>query len=278
MVAGFTFMGTELIGLTAGEAENPKINVPKAIRSVFWRIILFYVGSILIVGSLIKFNDPALMGIDTTNIATSPFTLVFERAGLTAAAFLMNGVILSSILSGGNAGIYGASRMLYSLSLKGKAPKVFSKVNKRGVPVNAILLTAAVASLCFLSAFFEDQIVYTILLSAAALTGFIVWIGIAICHYRFRKAYIKQGRSLSDLTYVAKWYPFGPIFAGVICIIVLFGANIWVFQYFTWFSFITNYLTIPLFLAVFLGYKFVKKTKLVRLEDCDFTSGIEGKK
>ena len=272
LVAGFSFSGTEIVGLAAGESEDPEKNVPKAIKVVFWRILLFYICAIVIIGFLIPFTNENLLKSGANNIAYSPFTMVFEKCGLAIAASVMNAVILTSVISCGNSGLYVASRMLYSLSKEGKAPKFLSKVNKHGVPTNALYITALVACSAFLASLVGDGKIYYILYNASGITAFFAWLGISICHYRFRRAYVAQGRDLNDLKFKAKFYPFGPIIGIVLCIIVIFGANIWVFQAetFSWFDFLSNYICIPLFICMFLGYKFVKKTKLVPLKECDF--------
>jgi Amino acid transporters len=272
LVAGFSFSGTEIVGLAAGESENPEENVPKAIKTVFWRILLFYMGAIIVIGFLIPFTDPNLLKSGADSIAYSPFTIVFQKSGLAIAASLMNAVILTSVLSCGNSGLYVASRMLYALAKGGKAPKFLSKVNKRGVPTNALYATTIVACSAFGASLIGDGKIYYILYNASGITAFFAWLGIGICHYRFRKAYLAQGRKLEDLKYKAKWYPFGPIMAIILCTIVIFGSNIWIFQAetFSWFDFITNYLCIPIFICLFIGYKIVKKTKTVPLTECDF--------
>lgn len=272
LVTGFSFSGTEIVGLAAGESEDPEKNVPKAIKVVFWRILLFYICAIVIIGFLIPFTNENLLKSGANNIAYSPFTMVFEKCGLAIAASVMNAVILTSVISCGNSGLYVASRMLYSLSKEGKAPKFLSKVNKHGVPTNALYITTLVACSAFFASLVGDGKIYYILYNASGITAFFAWLGISICHYRFRKAYVAQGRDLKDLKFKAKFYPFGPIIGIILCIIVIFGANIWVFQAetFSWFDFLSNYICIPLFICMFLGYKFVNKTKLVPLEDCDF--------
>jgi len=198
--------------------------------------------------------------------------MVFERFGLAFAASVMNAVILTSVLSCGNSGLYVASRMLYSLAKEGKAPKFLSKVNKRGVPINALYATTLVACSAFFASLIGDGKIYYILYNASGITAFFAWLGIGICHYRFRKAYIAQGRDLKDLKFKAKFYPYGPIISIIICVIVIFGANIWIFQAetFSWFNFITNYICIPIFICLYFGYKFIKKTKIVPLEECNF--------
>ena len=99
MIAGFSFQGTEMIGVAAGESENPKENVPKAVNNIFWRILLFYLGSFTVIGFLIPYTDPNLLNSSVENISISPFTLVFERFGLPAAAGILNAVILTAVLS-----------------------------------------------------------------------------------------------------------------------------------------------------------------------------------
>ncbi|MBF0207826.1 MAG: amino acid permease, partial [Oligoflexia bacterium] len=121
MVAGFSFQGTELVGIAAGESEHPEKDIPRAINSVFWRIIIFYVGAIIVIGCIIPYTDPNLLNGSVENVAISPFTLVFKRAGLAFAASLMNAVILTAVLSCGNSGMYAATRMLYAMATEGKA-------------------------------------------------------------------------------------------------------------------------------------------------------------
>jgi lysine-specific permease len=272
LVAGFSFQGTEGVGLAAAETADPSKNVPKAIKSVFWRILLFYIGSIFVVGTLISYTDPNLMHGDESHIAFSPFTMVFQqlpRFGYYAAN-LMNAVILSSVLSAGNSSMYVASRMLYAMSHSQKAPRIFGKLNRRGVPVAALWATGLVSATAFFSTLVGDQKIYQIFYNASSLSGFLIWLGIAICHLRFRQAWIAQGRSLDELKFKAKFYPYGPWLAIVLFVMVLFGANIGVFQtpVFSWFDFITGYLMIPGFLIFYLGHKYWNKTRVVPLGEC----------
>ncbi|MGG3495802.1 amino acid permease [Peribacillus simplex] len=225
LIAGFSFQGTELVGIAAGESENPEKNVPNAIRQVFWRILLFYIGAILILGLLIPYTSPSLLNGDVENISVSPFTLVFERAGFAFAASVMN----------------------------------------------ALILTALIGGLAFLTSIFGDH-VFTWLLNASGLTGFIAWIGIAISHYRFRRAYVAQGGDINELKYKAKWFPFGPILSLVLCMGVIAGQNYEAFLSgsIDWYGVAVSYIGLPLFLAIWLGYKIYHKTKLISLKDCQF--------
>jgi lysine-specific permease len=277
MIAGFSFQGTELVGIAAGESEDPKTNVPKAIRQVFWRILLFYILSIIVIGLLIPYTDGRLVSSDIQDIAVSPFTLVFEKAGLAFAASVMNAVILTSVLSAGNSGMYACTRMLWVLAQEGKAPKFLAEVNKRGIPTNALYITTLVGMLAFLSSLFGDGTVYVWLLNASGMSGFIAWLGIAICHYRFRKAYTAQDGNIDDLPYKAKLFPFGPLLAFALCIIIIFGQNYNAFLGDTidWNGVLVSYIGLPLFLILWLGYKFAYKTRIVPLEECDLSPGNE---
>ncbi|MCI1945115.1 amino acid permease [Clostridium luticellarii] len=266
LIAGFSFQGTELVGIAAGESEDPGKTIPKAINTIFWRILLFYIGTIFVVGALIPYMNA---GVDT-----SPFTLVFQRAGIAGAASLMNAIILTSVLSAGNSGMYASSRMLYSMAKDKKAPVWLARVNSRGVPVNSLILTTIVASACFLTGLYAETTVYVWLVAASGLAGFVAWLGIALCHYRFRKAYTAQKRDFSKLKYKAKLFPLGPIIALILCIIVILGQGITYFQAskIDWSGVVSSYIGLPLFAGLWLWYKKRYHTDVVKLEDVDFDS------
>lgn len=272
MIAGFSFQGTELIGIAAGESENPRKNVPIAIRQVFWRILMFYVLAIFVIGMLIPYTDPRLLQNDATDVSVSPFTLLFERAGLAFAASLMNAVILSAVLSAGTSGMYASTRMLHSLAEQGKAPRLFARVSRNGVPRNALLATTAVGALCFFTSLVGDKALYSWLLNTSGMCGFIAWLGIAVSHYRFRQGYLAQGRRLEDLPYRAKLFPFGPLLAFALCLVITLGQNYAALfgpNGVDWLGLAATYISLPLFLAVWLGYRFKHRSRLVKLKDMD---------
>lgn len=275
MVAGFSFIGVEATAIAAGECVDPEKTVPKAINSVFWRILLFYIGAIFIVATLIPYTDPNLLNADIDNVAVSPFTIIFERSGIAMAASIMNAVILTSILSCGNSTIYSASRLLYSMSNSGKAPKVLGKVSRKGVPVFAVIFTALIACVCFLTSLNSDSAVYTWLYNATGLTGFLTWFGICICHLRFRKAFRAQGKSLSELKYKSKFFPFGTWYSLIICGAVILGQGYYAFTStgIDWYGVVVAYIGLPIFIALYLIRKVVKKTKIVPVERMNLSRG-----
>lgn len=276
LIAGFSFQGTELIGITAGESENPEKNIPKAIKQVFWRIVVFYILAIFIIGLIIPYTSPQLLGADITEVAKSPFTLVFEKAHWTFAAALMNAVILTSILSAGNSGMYASTRMLYAMGKDGLAHKNLGTTNKNGVPIFSLVITAAVVFVIFIVQSTHEKAV-DFVLAASGLTGFIAWLGIAISHYRFRRAYTVQGKKLSDLIYKAKWFPFGPLFALFLCALVIIGQDSkLIFEgVFDWKGIAITYMGIPFFLGFYIYHKLKYKTKLIPLKEVNLSKEID---
>ncbi|KAF9910750.1 hypothetical protein BX616_010786 [Lobosporangium transversale] len=272
--AGFSFQGAELVGIAAGETKNPRKNVPRAIRQVFWRIIMFYILTILIIGMTIPYDDESLAN-EKGDIKSSPFTRVFVQAGISVGGDIMNAIILVAVLSAGNSGLYASSRALHTLSKEGNAPKFLGYVNRWGVPVYCVLATALVGCLAFIVSLRQigQGEAYNWLLALASTTGFIAWLGIAFCHIRFRMAYKAQGRSLQDLPFVSRLYPFGPIYTIVICLIILFGQGYTAFTPFNVKAFLSAYVTLPFVVILYFGNKFWAKTKILKLVDVDLDTG-----
>ena len=271
LVAGMSFQGTEMVGITAGESQDPAKSVPKSIKSTFWRILVFYLLSIFVMACILPYTDKNLLSSNVQDVSMSPFTIVFRRAGLAAAASIMNAVVLTALLSAANSGLYASTRMLYTQAKEGYAWKIFGYVNKRGIPVYAMFGTLAISLLVFLTQFLGKE-AYNYLISASGLSGFIAWLGIAIAHFRFRRAFIKQGHSLAELKYKALLFPFGPIFAFVLCLIAVGGQNIDAFVHWNWESILITYMSVPLFVVLFIYYKVKYKTHLIPLDEVDLTN------
>ena len=232
---------------------------------------MFYILAIFVIGMLIPYNEPSLLQNDASDINVSPFTLLFERAGFAAAASVMNAVILTAILSAGNSGMYASTRMLYTLAMQGKAPRLFARLSASGVPRNALYATTLVGALCFFTSIVGDSTLYTWLLNTSGMCGFIAWLGIAVSHYRFRKGYLAQGGRLADLPYRAKLFPFGPLFAFSLCLVITLGQNYQAFigNGIDWAGLIATYISLPLFLAIWFGYRLKKGARLVPYQAMD---------
>lgn len=273
LIAGFSFQGTELVGVAAGEADNPQKAIPQAIKRTFWRLVIFYILAIGIISFLIPYTSDILVN-KNSDIAVSPFTIVFKNAGLTYAATIMNAVILIAILSACNASMFSATRIMWHLSNTKQAPQVFRKISRQGVPVNALLITALVGCLFFLTSFLQNGSVFIWLVNISSLAGFIAWFGIALSHYRFRRACYKQGLNLQTLPYRAKWFPVAPILAmGLIAVIVLGQEfNDILAGEITWQKFLATYIGFILFLILLIGHRLIKRSKLIPLAKCDVSA------
>ena len=272
LIAGFSFQGTELVGVAAGEADNPRKSIPLAIKRTFWRLVIFYILAIGVISFLIPYTSDILVNTKS-DIAISPFTIVFKNAGLNYAATIMNAVILIAILSACNSSMYSATRIMWHLSNTGQAPKAFKHINRKGLPLNALLITAFVGCFFFLTSFLDNGTVFIWLVNISSLAGFIAWFGIALSHYRFRRAYNKQGLDLKKLPYRAKWFPIAPLLAMLLIAIIILSQefNSIISGKITWSSFFATYIGFFLFLALLILYKVIKRSKIIPLEKCDVT-------
>ena len=195
----FAFGGIELIGMAAAEAENPEKTIPKAINQVVFRILIFYVGSLTILLSLVPWNQLELGGLDK-----SPFVMIFSQLGIGWAAHLLNFIILTAALSVYNSGMYANSRMLFGLAKQGNAPKVFARTNKQGVPVPAVLLSALLIFGCVLLNYFAPENALSNLIYIVVGALVLNWAMIALTHLKFKQA-IKQQQAESK--FPALWSP-----------------------------------------------------------------------
>ncbi|KAI8618836.1 amino acid permease/ SLC12A domain-containing protein [Chytriomyces sp. MP71] len=272
-IAFFAFGGTELVGVSAGEVENPRKNVPIAINQTFWRILIFYVSSIGIIGLLIPNNDPSLsLSASSGDVSIAPFTLILQRAGFTSAANVMNLVILSAVVSTANSAMYAASRTLMALSMRGQAPRIFGLVNHNGIPVYALGMTVAIGSIAFLGIALGEGALFNWLLTITGTSGLLTWMSISVCHLRFRAAFKAQGKSRSTLPYLAPFYPYSDYAAIIMGLFILIGQAVSAL-----YSpsvdvsvLVSVFGGVPLFFGLLVGYKFLFGTTLVPLRDCNF--------
>jgi len=203
VVVMFSFGGTELIGITAGEAADPRNSIPRAVRQVMWRILLFYVGALTVMMIIYPWNKVGMEG--------SPFVMIFSNLGIGSAATILNIVILSAAISVYNSGIYSNGRMLYSLAEQGNAPQIFLRLSGNKVPVIAILFS----SFCTLAAvavnYWIPDGAFMQVMAVATTAATITWVMIVLVHLRFRKAH--QATS-NGLFFKAPFYPY----ANYICV------------------------------------------------------------
>ena len=203
----FSFGGLELVGITAAEADQPRQSIPRAINQVVYRILIFYVGALGVLLALYPWDQlVAILGAAGDPYSSSPFVLIFSLLGRDTAAHVLNFVVLTAALSVYNSGVYANSRMLYGLAEQGDAPAALMMVNRRGVPVLAVALSALVTLLCVLLNYLLPRGALVLLMSLVVASLVINWAMISLTHLRFRRACQQQRRTP---TFRALWSPFG---------------------------------------------------------------------
>ncbi|KND89239.1 putative proline-specific permease put4, partial [Tolypocladium ophioglossoides CBS 100239] len=275
--ATFSYGGSEMVVVASGETENPRRNIPKAIRRVFWRIAIFYVLSIFLVGLCVSSKDPKLLNAISSSApgaAQSPFVIAINNAGIKTLPSIINGVVLSSAWSAGNSFFYASTRVLYASALDGKAP-AFLKFERYGVPYACVAATAAISCLVYLNVNNQSAEVFFWISNLSAVSTLIVWASVSYTYLRFYHGLRHNGVSRDTLPYKSPLQPFLSYFCIVFCIVIAFfnGFDAFFPGKFSAKSFLPPYIDIPIFLSLFLGYKFFKKTKFVRLEEMDIWSG-----
>ncbi|KZF24612.1 amino acid permease [Xylona heveae TC161] len=283
VTAAFAFAGTELVGLAAAETANPRKSLPTAIKQVFWRITLFYVVSLIIVGLLVPYNDPRLLGKSSADAKASPFVLAIYDAGIQVLPSIMNVVIMIAVLSVGNSAVYGSSRTLAALANQGQAPKILGYIDRTGRPIISILVASSLGFLAFLAASSKEGEAFTWMLALSGLSSIFTWGSINLAHIRFRRAWRVQGHSLDELAFrsqpgiVGSWIGF------------ILNCLVLVAQFWTGFApegykdmstndlvqnFFEGYLAAPVVIAFYIPYKLYYKTPFMRARDIDLHTGI----
>ncbi|KAI9742001.1 MAG: hypothetical protein M1834_000390 [Cirrosporium novae-zelandiae] len=262
----YHYGGTESIAITAGETKNPARNLPRVVKNVFWRILLFYILSVLLIGLNVPYTYPNL---STKTTATSPFTIVFQQAGSKAAGSFINAVIMTSVLSAGNHALFAGTRLLYTLAVDGHAPMLFAKLNRHQVPWIAVLSTSIITGLCFGSSFIGAGTLWTWLQNIVGVSNQLAWIAIGITSLRFRSAIHMQGKS--HLLPFRNWtYPVGPWLCVVFNIVIVLVQGWSCFSpKFDVASFFSYYIELPIMLVMYVVWKLVRGTKIVKLSEMD---------
>lgn len=266
VTASFAYGGTESIAVTAGETQNPAKNLPKVVRNVFWRILLFYILSVLLIGLNVPYNYPNLSEKST---ATSPFTIVFTQAGSNAAGSFINAVIMTSVISACNHALFAGSRLMYTLAVDGYAPRFLGNLNRFKVPWVAVLATSAISSLCFGASYIGAGQLWSWLQNLVGVSNQLSWICIGLASLRFRAGIKAQG--LEHLLPFRNWtYPVGPILAvGLNIVLVLVQGWSCFSPTFSAVDFVSFYVELPIMLVMFLFWKLLKRTKFVHLDRMD---------
>lgn len=263
VTAAFSFAGSELVGLAASESVEPRKSVPKAAKQVFWRITLFYILSLLMVGLLVPYNDKSLIGASSVDAAASPFVIAIKTHGIKGLPSVVNVVILIAVLSVGNSAIYACSRTIVALAEQRFLPEIFSYVDRKGRPLVGIAVTSAFGLIAFVAASKKEGEVFNWLLALSGLSSLFTWGGICICHIRFRKALAAQGRGLDELSFKSPTGVWGSYW-GLFMVIIMFIAQFYVALFPVGDSpsaegFFEAYLSFPLVMVMYIGHKIYKR-------------------
>ncbi|KAN0094549.1 Amino acid permease/ SLC12A domain containing protein, partial [Tylopilus felleus] len=270
--AAFSLSGIELIAVTAAEAKQPRTNIIKAMKTVIFRMLFFFIASVIVVGMLVPSNDPALFQ-PGESAGQSPFVIAFERAGVKVLPSIVNAVLVTSTLSAANTFVFTGSRVLYGLAVQRKAPKILATCTKDGLPWVAVLVSWSFSFLAFMTLAASSATVFNWFISLATMCGFIGWVILNLTYLRYyyglrRQDIVTRGVYRSPLQpYAAIWAIFW------ICFFILM-SDISGFWKWNTSKFITAYINLPIFLALYLGYKLYYKTKMRPLGQLDFVSNI----
>lgn len=277
--AAFAFSGTELVGLAAAESANPRKTLPKATKQVFWRITLFYVISLTLVGLLVPYNDDRLFSSSSVDASASPFVISIKNAGIKGLPSVMNVVIMVAVLSVGNSSVFGSSRTLAALAAAGQAPKIFGYIDKRGRPLVGIIIQCIFGLLCFLSASKAEGDIFNWLLALSGLSSLFTWASINWALLRFRRALSVQGRGTEELTFVSQVGIGGAIYGVGLNVLVLI-AQFWIALFPLGglpdaLAFFLAYLGAPIVLVFYLGHKIWTRNWrwFIRAKDIDVDTG-----
>ncbi|MBF6029304.1 amino acid permease [Pseudomonas sp. P115] len=229
LAVAFAFAGTEVIGIAAGETSDPRKNVPRASKATMMRLAIFFVGTIIVIATLLPREQAGL--------SESPFVTVFSKIGIPYAADIMNLVIITALISAANSGLYASARMLWTLGDQGQLPKIFCRLTKAGIPLNAIIFSMLGGLTSLFSSFFAADTVYLALVSIAGVAIVIVWMAIAASQMAFRRRFLAEGGQLASLGYKVRWYPWVPLIAltscGLACVGIAFDPQQRIALYFS---------------------------------------------
>jgi yeast amino acid transporter len=283
VTAAFSFAGTELIGLAAAETANPRKSLPTALKQVFWRITLFYIVALTLVGLLVPHTDPRLVGGNSdADASASPFVIAIEEAGIQVLPSVMNAVILTAVLSVGNSAVFGSSRTLAALANLRQAPKIVGYVDRKGRPLVAIAIASAFGLIAFLADLPEQGAVLDWLMAISGLSTIFTWGSICVCHIRFRRAWAARGRSVSELPFQSQVGVVGS-WVGITLNVLVIIAQFWVGAFpIGWQeltsaqvtqNFFHKWVGAPCVLAFYIFHKLYFRTTFVRIRDMDVDTG-----
>ncbi|KAG2130717.1 amino acid permease [Suillus clintonianus] len=274
--AAFSFIGTEVVTMAAAEMKNPRYAMPRAIRTVCIRILLFYIGGVFVIGLLVPSNNP-LLSLYSSNISSSPFVIAINQAGIKYLPSILNAVILTSAWSASSSDLYLSSRGLYGLAAAGNAPKFFMRTSRSGHPYVAVIFCSLFSLLSYMVVNTSSGIVFTWFSNMTATAGLLAWFCIGVTYIRFRRGLLAQGYDRKRLPYASRLQPYASWWVIASSLVTLLFSGWQVFLKANWSNatFVTTYLPVILFPVLYATAKCVMRVPLVKPSEMDFKSGTE---
>jgi amino acid transporter len=270
--AGFSYQGTELVAIAAGETENPRKNVPSAIRKTFYRILFFFIFTVFFIGLLVPYDNPDLLS-SASDATASPFVIAANLAGVKVLPGLINAILLFVVLSAANSNVYSGSRILVGLANEGAAPRFLRRTSEKGVPYIAVVATSAFGLLAFLNLSSNGGTVFNWFLNISSVAGFISWACINGCHIRFMHVLAQRGISRDTLPYKAVFQPWFAWYGLFFNVLIIITQGFTAFIPWDTSSFFVAYVSVILFVVLYVGHKIVTRKGIVKLEDVDIHTG-----
>ncbi|KAL1581848.1 hypothetical protein WHR41_09318 [Cladosporium halotolerans] len=285
VTAAFAYTGTELVGLAAAETKNPTKEIPRASKQVVWRIFIFYIVNLFLVGLIVPADSPLYDG-EGSSSRHSPFVIAIQLAGIKVLPSIFNAVILIAVMSVANSCTFGSTRTIQALAANGMAPTFLAKIDKKGRPISVVILQLLFGCLAFINLADNGGTIFTWLLSLSGLAILFIYGGIGIAHIRFRMAWKANGHTLEELPYKAA---FG-VYGSYVC--VLINAIALIAQFYVALypiggpnldaaTFFQLYLAGPLLVGLFLVWKIwswftrpADRPLYIKIKDIDIYSGM----
>ena len=271
--AGFSYQGTELVGIAAAETEDPRRTVPSAIRKTFFRILLFFVLTIFFIGLLVPYDNSSLLS-DSNDASASPFVIAANLAGVKVLPHIINAVLLTVVLSAANSNVYSGSRVVVGLAQEGFAPRFFTRTSRGGVPYYAVAFTSAFGLLGFMNLSDAGGTVFTWFQNIAGVAGFITWTSLNACHIAFMRALRARNISRDMLPYKAPLQPFFSYYGLCFNILIILtqGFTAWI-PSFDVSSFFVAYISLILFVVLYVIHKIIYRPSFVSPIEADLDTG-----
>ncbi|KAF3069535.1 amino acid transporter [Trichoderma afarasin] len=272
--AAFAVVGPEYISMVAAEAQRPRTYIKTAFKTIYIRFGVFFIGSALAVGIILPYNDKTLAdlvsgGKGSGTAAASPYVIAMQNMGVSVLPHIVNALMMTSIFSAGNTYTYCATRSLYGLALEGRAPRFLRKCTSKGVPINAFLVVMCFPFLSFLQVGNGSAVVLDWLVSLITAGGIIDYLVMSLTYLWFYRACKAQGVDRKSLPYVGWGQPYCAIIALVIQLLVVGGYGYEAFMPWDVSAFFRNYTMQLLAPILFIFWKVVKRTRVVRPSELD---------